>query len=236
MSDYTIEFNKAVELSGAHIGYSAHGQMLLNNAQMIGLGTYPIFREDYRARLNGLICERYYHREIGFETWEMFAMRLRSKMNEIMPFYNRMYEADNLIFDPLNTIDMRAIAENSTTSDAETTAESLSSGEQKSRAVNSEFPQVQLAGNGDYATNAADSTGTNSSSGETSESVKSSTDGRNETRQVGRNQPAAALVSLFRDSLVMTDALLLDNLNDLFMGIYGNDNFHVHNNYGWTVL
>lgn len=58
----------------------------------IGLKNYPIYDENYRAILNGKIIEHFWFREIGYETFERFKMALNIKMNEIMPFYNVLYQ------------------------------------------------------------------------------------------------------------------------------------------------
>lgn len=60
----------------------------------LGLADYPIFNEAYRTTLNDKIIRKYYFREIGLETLEQFRWYMRSKMFEIMPYYNQMYESE----------------------------------------------------------------------------------------------------------------------------------------------
>lgn len=73
----------------------------------IGLNDYPIFDESHREELNKKIIRRYYFREIGFETSELFAWKLREFLFEIMPYYNQLYESELIEIDP--TIDYREI-------------------------------------------------------------------------------------------------------------------------------
>ena len=56
------------------------------------IGNYPIWDESYRAVLNEKIKRHYYFREIGQETPGRFKFYLDTKMNEIMPYYNQLYE------------------------------------------------------------------------------------------------------------------------------------------------
>lgn len=49
--------------------------------------------DDYRRRLNKKILDHYYLYEIGYETPQMFKHQLNMKMREIMPYYNKLYEA-----------------------------------------------------------------------------------------------------------------------------------------------
>lgn len=86
MANYTIELHKLLEM-----GYK------------LPLDEYPIFDENHRATLNDKIISHYYFREIGQETPSRFSFNLRRKMNEIMPYYNQLYESEMIKYDPLFT-------------------------------------------------------------------------------------------------------------------------------------
>lgn len=81
--------------------YTTLLKTLLDNNFKIDLQSYPIFLETHRAELNQKIIDHFYFREIGFETAELFNFHLRRTMNEIMPYYNRLFETELLEFDPL---------------------------------------------------------------------------------------------------------------------------------------
>lgn len=66
---------------------------LMDNNFNFNLQTYPIFDENYRPILNRKILYHYYEREIGFETPALFRLYLNNTLNEIMPFYNNLYNA-----------------------------------------------------------------------------------------------------------------------------------------------
>lgn len=57
---------------------------------------YPIFDEAYKGILEKKILRHYYTREIGQETFGLFQLFLSDKMNEIMPYYNQLYESELL--------------------------------------------------------------------------------------------------------------------------------------------
>lgn len=77
----------------------------------IGLDSYPIFDEDYRDGLNQKIIDHYWNREIGQETIEMFTFAMKRKMNEVMPYFNQLYESTRLEYDPLSTVKIRTIVD-----------------------------------------------------------------------------------------------------------------------------
>lgn len=67
---------------------------------------FPIFDEEYRSTLEQKIVRHFYTREIGYETVGRWKMALENKLNEIMPYYNKLYESELLEFNPLYTHDM----------------------------------------------------------------------------------------------------------------------------------
>lgn len=248
MADYTIELRTIIEeCPGIDIG----------------LSDYPIFNEDYREVLNQKIIDHYWFYEIGHETVDMFARQMRTKMREIMPYYNKMYEVDLIKINPLYTVDMTT--DNTSTAKATTSNTSKLSGninesheekgvtsstaDSKSRAVNSETPQVRLSGDEDYATSAADSvSGSNtkgdtdtkgsSASSNTSQSDDSGTalndmTGTNKTQ--GYSGVAGDIITAWRNSVINVDLLVINELSSLFMQLWNsNDEYNErYYGYGW---
>lgn len=68
--------------------------------------SYPIYSEDYRSSLNNKIIRHFYFKEIGFETVGRFKYELKTLLNEIMPYYNKIYDAINLDQRILNNYDV----------------------------------------------------------------------------------------------------------------------------------
>lgn len=67
---------------------------------------FPIFDETYRLPLETKILKHFYTREIGFETVGLWKLKLNTKLEEIMPYYNQLYESANLKFNPLHNTDL----------------------------------------------------------------------------------------------------------------------------------
>lgn len=81
--------------------YTTQLRSLIENNFDLQLNEYPIFSEDYRETLNQKIIDHYYFSEIGFETAGLFRHRLKTKLNEIMPYYNQLYSSQLLEISPL---------------------------------------------------------------------------------------------------------------------------------------
>ena len=211
MSNYTVELRKVDE-------------RLIDDA----LSHYPIFSEEYRSTLNSKIKNHFWFNEIGHETIDIFLFQLKVKMNEIMPYYNQMYESELTKRDPFLTV--RMTSRNTSTGSTRTTGEtseqgsSTSSTDAKSRAVQSETPQVMLSGNGDYATGAADSTSLtgvkSSSTSGGSQSTTSSSDGSGSATQEGFTGSMASLIQAHRDAIVNVDMMVITQLEPLFMYVW----------------
>lgn len=239
MADYTLELRKVVEIVGP-----------LN----VGLNEYPIFDESYRDSLNQKILDHYWYNEIAHESIDMFIHQLKVKMNEIMPFYNQLYESELIDFDPMVTHDVHSTGDSTqdTTQDmhtkqnAEQTLSSdsrvSSSEESKARTVQSQMPQTRLSGHDDYATAANDTSskgsGQNHSNSATQDQQKRTSDtasttgtkAGNVTRSWGYNTPKADLLQKWRETFLNIDMSVISELGGLFMQIRSSGDEYVN---GW---
>lgn len=68
--------------------------------------TFPIFDESYRVPLETKILRHYYTREIGLETVGLWRMKLETKLNEIMPYFNQLYKSELLEFNPFYDVEL----------------------------------------------------------------------------------------------------------------------------------
>lgn len=66
--------------------------IIKNSRDRLFSSSYPIWDEAYRDVLNTKIITHYFYREIGFATPSQFMFKLTNKMQEIMPYYNQLYE------------------------------------------------------------------------------------------------------------------------------------------------
>lgn len=201
----------------------------------VGLNHYPIFDEGYRPILTGKILDRYWNREIGMETIDEFHLAMRRKMNEIMPFYNKLYESERIEYNALSTMDVKTESTNTATSheEASATGSNNTESDSQSRAVQSTTPQTMLSPNKDYASGASDA---NSWSGVESNSEQenvadSSTVGTGDSRTTGYQGVASDLIMRYRDSLLNVDLMVLRDLEDCFMQVFNNGDAYTKN--GW---
>ena len=108
MSKYTTEVRFICERYAGleeSVGYENVDEVISNSRAKIFDFKYPIFDEAYRPVLETKILNHFYTREICEETVGLWKLRLKSKMNEIMPYYNKLYNSELLEFNPLYDVD-----------------------------------------------------------------------------------------------------------------------------------
>ncbi|MBO7697015.1 MAG: hypothetical protein J6T10_30665 [Methanobrevibacter sp.] len=79
---------------------------IVHNVHNQVIGEYPIFDEEYREVLNCKILKHYYTREICAESVGLWKLWLNNRMNEIMPYYNKMYLSELIKFNPMYDVDL----------------------------------------------------------------------------------------------------------------------------------
>ena len=109
MSKYTTELRFICETEAGKtesVGLSKVDEVISAALPHIFDFDFPIFDENYRVPLETKIIRHYYTREIGLETYGLWKLKLQTKLNEIMPYYNKLYESELYTYNPLYDVDM----------------------------------------------------------------------------------------------------------------------------------
>ena len=109
MSKYTTEVrficeNKSgLEISG---GSGDVDSIIANSWNKIFTSKAPFFDEEYRSILCQKILKHYYLREICCETVGIWTLWMNTRLEEIMPYYNQLYESAKIEFNPMHNVDL----------------------------------------------------------------------------------------------------------------------------------
>ena len=109
MSKYTTEVRYICEEAAGYDeskGYNDVDKIIEDSVDIVFPFSFPIFDESYRNVLLTKILRHYYTREIGFETVGLWKLKMQTKLNEIMPFYNQLYNSELIKFNPLYDVDL----------------------------------------------------------------------------------------------------------------------------------
>lgn len=183
MSKYTTEVRYICEYEAGYknsVGVGEVENVLENSWNKIFTGDVIFFDESYRKLLCKKILRHYYLREIGSETVGIWKLWMNTKLAEIMPYYNKLYESELLKFNPLyntdlskthnrkeNTVSETDTKTDSTTKDTEKTG-TVSNDESNTHSVNTETGTFTDAKTGKI-TDAGKTSSTENSSGNTTD-------------------------------------------------------------------
>lgn len=109
MSKYTTELRFICENSAGlteSVGYSGIDEVLDKARDKVFDFDFPIFDENYRNVLENKILKHYYTREIGAESVGLWKFWLNTRLNEIMPYYNQLYQSELIKFNPMYDVDL----------------------------------------------------------------------------------------------------------------------------------
>lgn len=112
MSEYTVQLRFVCEsLAGldSSVCYTSVDDVIEKAIPSIFDFNFPIFDENYRYVIEKKILKHYYTREIGLETVGMWKLKLDTKLNEIMPYYNELYKTQLIKFNPLYDTDIERV-------------------------------------------------------------------------------------------------------------------------------
>ena len=201
--------------------YTTTIKVLKDNNFNFGLDSYPIFDENYRETLNNNILNHYLMNEIGFETAELFKFYLNQKMNEIMPYYNELYKVQKKLIDEnllLNNVNLTETLHGSNKTETSSTSQSLSNGKN----LYQDTPQGQISQTDiDKQTWATNLT---LNKNKIEDESNATGNGTNEYLKtiIGNNGGKFNIDVLndIKNNLLNIDMMIINDLNELFMGIF----------------
>ena len=107
MSKYTTEVRYICEEAAGldeSVGYNDVNEVVGLAYPKIFDSSLNFYNEETKARLLPKILIHYYQREIGFETVGLWKLKLNQKLREILPYYNQLYESEDLEYNPLQNV------------------------------------------------------------------------------------------------------------------------------------
>ena len=168
-----------------------------------------------KDKLAKKIVDHYFMREIGFETPYLFQHYVKVTMNEIMEKKLPLIYSASINYDPMVNVDY--------TETFNRTIDNTASGTDNASGltVNSTTPQGEISKatilQGKYATStqAGESTNESESSANTEEGSTKHVKGNS-----GVSATAQKMIQQYRENIIAIDTDIINELNDLFMGLY----------------
>lgn len=194
--------------------YTLELREIVKNKDIFKSINYELYNDDYKQTFEEKFIKRYYFREIGCETVGRFLIYLETVLNEIMPYYTRLYKTTTYKYDPLLNYDL--IEEVTREIVGENTTTSLTDSMGDSKAFD-----TPITKHSDYK-------GSPSFINETSDKVGYKGNNNNKTNEVNKRttrgnigvMSSQDLIEKERKLILDIDRLILDDLEVLFMQVF----------------
>ena len=175
-----------------------------------------LFNKD---KLADRIINYYYMREIGVETIALFKLKIKTKLDLLMEKYAPLIYTNSIEYDILVNEDYTETFDRTTSGSGESSTTNTGSG----LTVSSDTPQGQISKTAILAGQYASSTAAGEN--ESSTTAEDSTNGTEQfTRHVKGNRGISAtyqaMIKQYRDNILTIYNDIINDLNDLFMGIW----------------
>ena len=209
MAQFTLQLRELVEFEGRDTIKSWFEDYNLEDyltpAQIQTINDRGVWSKE---KLADQIIDHYYTREIGLETPALFKLKLKVALREIMEEKAPLIWSASLNINPLNEFEVTTVSNGSGSSNSSTNTTGLN--------IHSNTPQGKINKsqilNGDYASSTDGNEGTANSSG--------SDTTHNDTNSKGHNRSEIMLLREYRENIVMINREIINDLADLFIGIY----------------
>lgn len=223
MSHYTTQIRFICETFAdleESVGYSDVDTVIEKARQKIFNFNYPIFDTAYKPVIETKILKHYYTREIGAETVGLWRLWLETTMNEIMPYFNKLYESELLEFNPFYDIDLTKDYKKQTDGNSESNEQSTS--DRTTRDLYSDTPQgsLQNVENQTYLTDARKVTDDNSSETTNNITISNLDDYLEHVKGKAGQTSYSEMLIEYRKTFLNIDMMVIDALKDLFLNLW----------------
>lgn len=229
MSKYTMQLRYLCEMK-AGLTESTGDYLSVINASYDKI-IHPqaaLYDPSYAPILYKKILSHYYFDEIAHETAAQFIMRLNTKLDEILPYYNMFYKSAALEFNPLYDVDYTRTGnrEDNNTAENTRTDNLRNHAESEQYDLYSDTPEGSLTGvsNETYLTTATKTDNTSDITNTGTQKNDAVIHNINEyfehvTGKMGGTNYSDLLLK-FRETFLNIDMMIIHDLQNLFMGVY----------------
>lgn len=228
MSKYTTKIKDLVDLLGKDeiLSWFMDYELsdFLTQDEIDTINTRGVWTKE---KLAILILDHYYMREIGLETPGLFKHYVKFSMREIMESKAPLIYSASIKYDPLVNVDFTETFTRNIKGDTINKGNSTTNQNASGLTVNSDTPQGQINKqnilNGSYASSTSAGESTNSDTINTTNNENTNTD-ENYNKKIRGNSGVSAtaqrMIQQYRDNIRAINYEIIEELKDLFMGIY----------------
>ena len=208
MANYTIELRE-----------------ILKNKDIFKAINYNLYENTYKPIFEEKFIKRFYFREIGVETIQRFIINLETTLNEIMPYYEHLYQTTTYKYDPILNYDVTETITREIVGELESNNRAEQSTNQNEGIRNYDTPIIKAKDENNYKKSPSFITDTQSNntlngSSNRRENNKSNEINNRTTRGNIGVMTTQDLIKKEREIIINIDKMILDDLEILFMQVF----------------
>lgn len=223
MSEYTTTFYE-IGLGISNTPWKESTENIVENVRkFIFTFTFPFYDDNKLKDFQEKFIKHFFFREIGFETVNLFKFRLNETLNLIMPYYNKLYLANEEKLEIFTTDKFQEQVNSESNSETNVKGNSNTNYNEESITRFSSTPQGGLndVKNDKYLTSLT----LDNNSGETESDTSSTSKGNSNVITTRTNEgrggvSEATLLQQYYDVQRNIDEEVFDSLEELFMLIF----------------
>lgn len=223
MSEYTTTFYDIGIGISPHPWKDSTEDIVENARKFIFTFTFPFYDDNKLEEFQKKFIKHFFFREIGFETVNLFKFRLNETLNLIMPYYNKLYLANEEKLEIFTTDKFQEQVNSESNSETNVKGNSNTNYNEESITRFSSTPQGGLNNvkNDKYLTSLT----LDNNSGETESDTSSTSNGNSNVITTRTNEgrggvSEATLLQQYYDVQRNIDEEVFDSLEELFMLIF----------------
>lgn len=223
MSEYTTTFYELGIGISTHPWNDSTEDIVENVRKFIFTFSFPFYDDNKLVDFQKKFIKHFFFREIGFETINLFKFRLNETLNLIMPYYNKLYLANEEKLEIFTTDKFQEQVNSESNSETNVKGNSNTNYNEESITRFSNTPQGGLSDvkNDKYLTSLT----LDNNSGETESDTSSTSNGNSNVITIRTNEgrggvSEATLLQQYYDVQRNIDEEVFDSLEELFMLIF----------------
>lgn len=208
MANYTIELRE-----------------ILRSKDIFKAINYNLYENSYKPIFEEKFIKRFYFREIGVETIQRFIINLETTLNEIMPYYEHLYQTTTYKYDPILNYDVTETITREIVGELESNNRAEQSTNQNEGIRSYDTPIIKVKDENNYKKSPSFITDTqsnntlNGSSNRRENNKTNEVNKRNTKGNIG-TMTTQDLIKKEREIIINIDKMILDDLEVLFMQVF----------------
>lgn len=194
-------------------------ELIENNVDIFDF-SYPLFKEEYRAEFEDLFINYFMFDEMGSETISRFKHTLKTRLNLVMPYWNKIYESQELEQRILDNYDITEIFTKTTINDI--IGNSTNTGTNTNKNLYKDAPKTKIdISNIDIVNSITKDEGTNTNTNTNTNNMVNDEDWtRTMKGNMGVQTDSDAIIKWWTSIRNVTQEIFETELSQLFMGVY----------------